>query len=892
MIKVVNMIPQSLSGETNQDSEPNIAVNPANPLQIAGSAFTPNPMGGGSANAPIYVSIDGGVTWTLNNIVPSSGSLGTGDITLKFAGTSGRLFATILDGTTGAFEVHRTTNFTAATPMTQLESRGNEDQPYVQAATVMGGADVGKDRVYIGVNDFNAPGGKTATIEQTLDAGLAAPTFSSIRVEKRTTLGQNGPQVRPAIHADGTVYAAFYRWISSTGNFGANTLVITNAELIVVRDDNWGTGATPFTALTDPSDSLAGRRVATGLSFPFNQTGVAANGQERWGGDVSITVDPRNSSTIYVAHSTLVSGVYTLRILRSLDSGVTWSAVLLSISNAKNPALAINSLGKIGLAYQQFTGSGATQKWETHFRSSTNGTTWAAADDNILCTALSQSPARTFSPYIGDYIHMMAMGKDFYGVFSANNTPDLANFPQGVTYQRNHDFPSKKLFALNNVTVINPSIDPFFFKVTEIDNNAHSDFYVRDWTTTAAVHDTGLEPSTSPWFYVGSDVWNQRSNVAPTFINDVPQNEDPQNNATNYAFARISRNTSGIVETVNADFFVAEFGTGSPFVLVGSTTVNFAAADTVKIITVPWVLGITTSTHLCLAVQISTAADPFIVPGLNGKTPGWPTTDLIVINDNNKAQRNMSVHYGLSPFGSSHYGIIRNASLKVRDFNLALKVDPTVLRSYKNPLIQLQGGDKTKLSAENKLIAKAMNPGESRWFAFSFDSFDTSNVKDLPIDALEVVDGKVVNGFRISIQAAPAVKALTELLLRNINVFQRVGAIYKITSTDAIVKATRAQLKVPRLTTDAYVKFMSSIIGPVTDAVQQFLKNPKNDPGLDVSSTLQALTKAAANANGGDCYSNHTTLLNKLDVAASLGNKTLIFGKAKPSKAKAKKKKK
>ena len=74
--------------------------------------------------------------------------------------------------------------------------------------------------------------------------------------------------------------------------------IITNAEAIVVRDDNWGTGATPFSALTDPSDMLAGRRVATALSFPFNQTGVAAKGQERWGGDISIAVDPRNSSTV------------------------------------------------------------------------------------------------------------------------------------------------------------------------------------------------------------------------------------------------------------------------------------------------------------------------------------------------------------------------------------------------------------------------------------------------------------------------------------------------------------------------------------------------------------------------------------------------------------------
>lgn len=452
------MIPKSLSGETNQDSEPNIAVNPANPLQIAGSAFTPNPMGAG--NAPIYVSINGGDTWTLNNIVPSAVS--THDITLKFAGTSSKLFTSILDGTSSAFEVHRTSNFAANIPMTQLESRGNADQPYVQATTVPAGvAGAGKDRVYIGVNDFNAPGGKTATVEQTLDAGVAVPVFSSVRVEKRTTLGQDGPQVRPAIHNDGTVYAAFLRWIASTGSFPANTLKITNAELIVVRDDNWGIGATAFTALKEAA--VAGRRVATGLTFPFNSSGVAANGQERWGGDVSIAVSPLNSSTVYVAYATLVGAAYTLRILRSLDRGVTWSAILLSISNAKNPALAINSVGKIGLAYQKFTGSGVTQRWETHFASSTNGTLWT---DNILCSTLSQTPVRTFSPYLGDYIHMMAVGTLFYGIFSANNTPDLANFPQGVTYQRNHNFVSKKLFALNNVTVVNPSIDPFFFKVS------------------------------------------------------------------------------------------------------------------------------------------------------------------------------------------------------------------------------------------------------------------------------------------------------------------------------------------------------------------------------------------------------------------------------------------
>ena len=62
-----------------------------------------------------------------------------------------------------------------------------------------------------------------------------------------------------------------------------------------------------------------------------------------------------------------------------------------------------------------------------------------------------------------------------------------------------------------------------------------------------------------------SDVWNQRTNAAPTFVNDQPQNQDPQNNATNFAFARVSRNDSASAEAVNVDFLVAEFGTGSPY---------------------------------------------------------------------------------------------------------------------------------------------------------------------------------------------------------------------------------------------------------------------------------------------------------------------------------------
>src|SRR3982751_4020748 len=93
-VSVVNMIPQELSGETNQDSEPNLAVNPANPLQIAGSAFTPDPFG--QSEAPIFASSDGGKTWLLNNIVPSDSGAATGDITIRFSTKGSRFYAGIL----------------------------------------------------------------------------------------------------------------------------------------------------------------------------------------------------------------------------------------------------------------------------------------------------------------------------------------------------------------------------------------------------------------------------------------------------------------------------------------------------------------------------------------------------------------------------------------------------------------------------------------------------------------------------------------------------------------------------------------------------------------------------------------------------------------------------
>ena len=462
-VLLVNMIPKSLSSETNQDSEPNIAVNPQTPDQIVATAFTPDPAGGDFA--PIYVSGDGGKTWALNSIVPSESI--TGDISVAFSPKSSTFYAGILsfpapeDDT--ILKILRTSNVASSKPMTMLSTRNGVDQPFVLAGVNNNGKN---DRVYIGDNDL-VTGTKTSTVDACLTATQAKAKFKSMRVDQVGGPDQNGPQVRPACHSDGTVYVTFYRWLAQSGSFRANTLTVT-ADVVVVRDDNGASKNPAFSGLKD-SDGTVGRRVATHVQFPFHSRGQSVPGQQRRGGDLAIAVDPKNSDNVYLAWSAVdkVTG-YTLHLRRSTDRGVTWSPNdLRTITEALNPALAINKNGQVGFLYQQLTGSGASARWETHLRRSLDdsGGHW---DDLVLASVPATTPSVAFpvgfDPYIGDYVGMVSVGADFFGAFCANNTPDPANFPNGVIFQRNHDFSTRRLLDLSGKTVAT-SIDPFFFRV-------------------------------------------------------------------------------------------------------------------------------------------------------------------------------------------------------------------------------------------------------------------------------------------------------------------------------------------------------------------------------------------------------------------------------------------
>ncbi|MCI4568961.1 hypothetical protein [Lysobacter sp. CFH 32150] len=460
--RLVNMVPNSRSGETVQDAEPTITTDPNNAARMAGAAFTWDNLTGApmvTATAPIYMSNDNGNNWSMAFIVPSLLGSGfpTGDITLSFsstlsgapAHTTSWLYGGILRSTNSGrpMTVLRAQDAYSSTLMTVMDTRtGNVDQPHTISQT---GA--GQDKLYVGFNDgygCGVPSGRTSTLDVSQDAKIAGPTFALDVIEARNTACQDGFAQVAAPHSDGTVYAAFlHDWSSSP-------------RLVVVRDDNWGIGPSPFADLTDPSDSVAGRFVTGALTLASGNMG-----QNRLGAsNVSIAVDPSNSDRVYVAWGdSNGANSETIHVRRSINRGVDWSDDLLTVTSAMNPQIAINDSGVTGVLYQ----SVVSGNWETRFTRSTDlDATNFPTPGTLLARQSASTPAATYWPYIGDYASLVASDSNFVGMFSTSNYPDKANFLDGVKFQREVDWVAHKLYADAAHTMeVTPSIDPYFFEV-------------------------------------------------------------------------------------------------------------------------------------------------------------------------------------------------------------------------------------------------------------------------------------------------------------------------------------------------------------------------------------------------------------------------------------------
>jgi hypothetical protein len=864
-VQLVDVIPALYSNETRNDSEPNVTVNPANPDQIVVSAFTPCPATISTTQAPIYFSLDGGTTWQLNCIVPgNSSTYGTGDITERFA-SSGVLYAGILRGDSYLeLNVLRTSDFTSATPMTILEDRTSEDQPYTQAMAV------GGDRVFVGNNQVGAS--KSTAMDFSQDAATAPPpagfAATPTTLETRPTCGQDPPPIRPAIHNNGIIYAVYYRQQPTSPCFAGSNLV----DVVVARDDNWGSGG--FTALMD-SDGFAGIRVVQSVSVVW----AGSMGNERLqGSQLSIAVDPSDSSNVYVAWADGDSAHYTLHVRHSTTSGATWGPDIKTITPGDNPALAINKLGTLGFLYQKYVnpgtcgGAGGGACWETHFETY-DGTTWTD-----LPHPLANVPDNAGSFPLGDYEHVLAIGQDFYGVFAANNYPDTNNFYPGVQYQRYVNFGTHQLFADSTLTTTaTPSFDPFFFHITNLP--ATADFYVRDWTTSPSSHDNGEEPSNGPDWWTMSDVWNRLTNINGGFnTNDQPNQQNAQDATTghNYAFVRVHRNAApmtGPDVNVTARFVYADYGLGVAYQDVSassSATLTFSATDTVKTLAdgagVQWDVPATRSTHVCMAVEILAPGDPYI-PELVGRAPGWPTTDWTIPADNNKAQINMDLPaMGAGAGTASFHAIAHNAALFTRDMVIRYSVPPKILRMLEGAQIGVVGGETQPLGESGTLTLTNMQPAENRWIEVSYSAPNVKPGQPIPVALEEMNGNQAVNGFTIAAQPASGETIIRENLKLHRAAFARLYAAFQIPQSAQEAKAAGTLLASNSITTADYLSFLNQHLAAITTIVSGLLHSQKSTDTFAAIQAVKVLQGAVSSQRLDLAANAHSSFLNKLDA--------------------------
>ncbi|GAA1972700.1 hypothetical protein GCM10009738_57550 [Kitasatospora viridis] len=400
--------------------EASVAVNPANPQQIAITRFT-FPW---NNDADLVYSTDGGVTWTDEATIPPPPGVantagGPNDQTIDF-GRDGTLYGTFLTGGNQIVTGSTTDPTKAAswkwnnpTPTTtQLTSASgtNADQPWLVVNRDPGTAS--KDDVYVGYQDFrtNVPHdhvavspGSASPVDITRDhpAGTGALSGGVI----------NGGLRVAADRRNGTVYALYQQ--------GGGGTQPENVTLMLNRSTDAGASWT----LGGSTDGIA---VSTDDTRQGNGGYSFGNVNFLQGGIDHLAVDPTNGD-VYVAYGADASGNNRIRIRRLTDNGAggmnVGAAVNVSAStDTALPSVAVLDDGTIGVLYLSNDGTNASgfPEFSAHLaRSTDHGATFT---DTVLqsFTTTAGNAQHPSLRLFGDYEQLKALGNTFYGAFIGN----------------------------------------------------------------------------------------------------------------------------------------------------------------------------------------------------------------------------------------------------------------------------------------------------------------------------------------------------------------------------------------------------------------------------------------------------------------------------------------
>ena len=385
------------------DTEPSIAVNPVNPLEISVVAFS----GGWTSTrgAPVWRSTDGGNTWTRQTIIgrPSAGVDGPHDQKITYDNL-GNFHLVELGTDAGGSLLDYVYRPVAGTP-TSGASFG-WDQPHL---------DIAQNNTRGCLGNVFAPWLNTNGARAR--SNVSTSTNAGISMTDRA-MGNNAAfanrTTRIAIGSGGEVYVVYKTREGSAGG------MFENAHFRVSRSDDCGA---TWDANGAGAVSVHGASMAQ--TFFTNDWGNAAKGKvaRARSSDAWIAAHP-SAADVYVAYvSRDASNFGQIFVARSTDRGVTWTThrVTNDRFHSAFPEIAVTANGTVGVLYIDFDDSGSATVFRHHFaRSFDHGASWF---DHVLQSMDPAGINNADSGYLwGDYEGLTASGNQFYGVYTGEGT--------------------------------------------------------------------------------------------------------------------------------------------------------------------------------------------------------------------------------------------------------------------------------------------------------------------------------------------------------------------------------------------------------------------------------------------------------------------------------------
>ncbi|MFB7613991.1 Ig-like domain repeat protein [Kitasatospora sp. NPDC056181] len=410
--------------------EPSIAINPANPHQIAITRFA----SAGSAwnnNADLLYSSDGGITWTDEATIPvppgvANTSGGPCDQTIDY-GRNGTLYGTFLTCPPGTVQVvsgsttdptqassWRWNNPTPTTTQLTSNTRTNTDQPWL--IVNRDPTTASQDDVYVGFQDFNATA--TQPHDRVAVSRGASPVDFPAANDQPAGIGAlqdgiNGGLRLAADPRNGTMYALYQEG-------GSNT--VSQPQPVTIRLNRSTDGGANWTL----GGNTSGITVAAVSSDQGNQGFKFGGVNALIGGVHHAAVDPGNGD-VFVAYGVDVSGTNQIRMRRLTDNGAgslnVGAEVNVSTStNAALPSVAVLGDGTVGVLYLTSDGNNTSgfPTFSAHLsRSTDHGATFT---DTVLQTYTTQvgTAGAPRERLFGDFQQLKAVGNTFFGAFIGN----------------------------------------------------------------------------------------------------------------------------------------------------------------------------------------------------------------------------------------------------------------------------------------------------------------------------------------------------------------------------------------------------------------------------------------------------------------------------------------